>query len=775
MTTPLMVLLTLACSGDAETTGTSTPDPDATVPASEYDIDLDGHQAQDDCNDYDAAIYPGADELCGDGIDNNCDGEIDEPTAVDADDWYADDDGDGFGAGDAVAACEAPSGHVGGDGDCDDTDEDTNPLASELCDGADNDCDDDIDESTDEDSDGYDALCDGDCDDDDADVNPDGIEVCDDKDNDCNGEIDGADAAEAVNRWLDDDGDTYGDPDTLVLVCADDAGLGYVDRAGDCDDTDADRYPGNTEVCDGAVDEDCDLLVDEGLTTAYYADADGDGYGTDVSGADYCDDPGTGYSTAGGDCDEADTAVNPGVAEVCNDWTDNDCDGTDNGCTPAGALAIGSADITVLAAADSEWLGFSLAAGDITGDGSNEVLCGSVKADENSSDSGAAYAFSGSSAGGDVDDADVTLLPNAGVNGLSGRGLAVGDIDDDGQADVALGSYGAQEVVLFLGPVSGTPTIDVLISNDGGENLKFGIEVALGDLDGDGHDDLAVGASSYTNSASAGTGEDGAVYVYYGPLADAILAETDADAILEGPIGGGQAGGWLRFVGDVLGAGSETLAIGARYNDDSASNAGTVYLVTGTYSGLVDLDTADAIIQGANADDNLWHADGGGDLDGDGADDLVLGAYVADDNVNNGGALYAFYGPLAGVLDAADNDFAIYGDQSGGGMGYDIGFAGDVDGDGNEDLIAGAPYQDGSGASPGQAHVFYGPFSGDVNSSDAGVTIGPGTNSDFLGGAVLGVGDMNGDGYDDFALGDYAEDSVGADGGACYVVFGGGI
>lgn len=134
------------CSGD---------EADASDPASWYpDGDGDGYGAgsptlaceapaghvvpADDCDDADDTIHPGAVDRCN-GVDENCvDGEDD---ATDRGSWYADVDGDGFGAGAAVLACDAPTGHVADDGDCDDAEETTFPGAEETCDGVDNDCD----------------------------------------------------------------------------------------------------------------------------------------------------------------------------------------------------------------------------------------------------------------------------------------------------------------------------------------------------------------------------------------------------------------------------------------------------------------------------------------------------------------------------------------------------------------------------------------------------------------------------------------------------------
>ncbi len=297
-----------------------------------------------DCDDTDAAFNPLAAEVC-DGMDNDCDGQIDEGLS---NTYYADSDGDGYGDPNAsIMACSAPSGYVTDDTDCDDTDAAVNPLATEVCDGMDNDCDGQIDEGlsntyyADSDGDGYGdpnasiMACsapsgyvtdDTDCDDTDAAVNPLATEVCDGMDNDCDGQVD-----EGLSNtyYADSDGDGYGDPNNSTTACS--APSGYVLDDTDCDDTDAGINPSATEVCDG-IDNDCNGQVDEGLSNTYYADTDGDGYGDPNVFTIACSIP-SGYVTDDTDCDDADASVNPSAAEIC-DGIDNDCDGqTDEGVT----------------------------------------------------------------------------------------------------------------------------------------------------------------------------------------------------------------------------------------------------------------------------------------------------------------------------------------------------------------------------------------------------------------------------------------------------------
>jgi hypothetical protein len=316
-----------------------------------------GYAANDfDCDDASGAINPDADERCN-SYDDDCDGTTDELGAVDAPTWYEDADADGYGdAGSGMDACEAPSGWVADDTDCDDDDGAVNPAADEACNGIDDDCDGATDEDSaidastwyaDGDADGYgDAgasrvACsvpsghvadDTDCDDSDARVSPAGTERCDGVDNDCDSTTDEDDAVDALTWYADDDGDGYGDSADRAVACS--VPSGHVSDDTDCDDGDAAQHPGADEHCNGE-DDDCDGTTDEDDAVdapTWYDDGDSDGYGDASDTTDACAQP-SGHVSDDTDCDDADDGINPGAAEAC-DAIDNDCDGTvDEGVT----------------------------------------------------------------------------------------------------------------------------------------------------------------------------------------------------------------------------------------------------------------------------------------------------------------------------------------------------------------------------------------------------------------------------------------------------------
>ncbi|HNH50214.1 MAG TPA: putative metal-binding motif-containing protein, partial [Myxococcota bacterium] len=223
--------LLLACHPD-----TSKPDSEAPVVA---DQDKDGYTVEEgDCNDADASIHGSATELC-DGVDNNCDGAVDEGTTSL---YYTDSDGDGYGdPATGAPACEAETGQVSIALDCDDADNATYPGAPESCtEAVDRNCD-GATGRTDADGDGF-AACE-ECDDSNPAVNPGATESCDPAniDEDCNGLADdddpAVDPASQTASYLDLDADGYG---AQQLLSCDEIGTAL---AGDCDDGDANFYP----------------------------------------------------------------------------------------------------------------------------------------------------------------------------------------------------------------------------------------------------------------------------------------------------------------------------------------------------------------------------------------------------------------------------------------------------------------------------------------------------------------------------------------------------
>ncbi len=306
-------------------------DGDGLGDACDLDVDGDGYDATanggTDCNDTDAAINPGAAEVCSDGVDNDCDGQIDPSTSTDAGTWYRDGDLDGYGEGSmSIQSCTQPIGYVGDGTDCDDTRSDIYPGAPETCvDAEDLNCDGSI-SYADFDGDGY-AAC-VDCDDNDATAYPYNPEVCDGVDNDCDGTVDEAGTSGESTWYEDSDGDGYGNAAIASVSCF--ASSGQVADHTDCDDGNATTYPGATESCDG-IDNDCDGISDESDAvdaTTWYQDADGDGYGNVAVTTVACSPP-NGYVEVAQatDCDDTVASTHPGASETWYDGVDSDCNG----------------------------------------------------------------------------------------------------------------------------------------------------------------------------------------------------------------------------------------------------------------------------------------------------------------------------------------------------------------------------------------------------------------------------------------------------------------
>ena len=366
-----------------------------------------------------------------------------------------------------------------------------------------------------------------------------------------------------------------------------------------------------------------------------------------------------------------------------------------------------------------------------------------------------------------------------------------GDVNGDGYGDVVVGipNYDNTQtnegaVLIFHGSASGLTGLDpstadtVIGSSKSQSNLGYSV-CGAGDVNGDGYDDIIVGARQWTD----GQPLEGAAFVFHGAAGG--IASTDdpsaeVDAYIQSQYAFAYLGTSVSGAGDVNGDGYDDVIVGASEYESNGNNEGGAFVFLGSASGIQGSTpaTAHAYLDG-NKDFAFlgWSVSGAGDVNGDGYDDIITGAYRYDNGSSEEGVAVVFLGSAGGITGTSplDAHALLESNQEGARFGTSVSGAGDINNDGYDDIIVGAPRYDNGQDSEGIIAVFLGSASGIVGRTPASAhaMIESNQPSAQLGISVSGAGDINNDSYDDVIIGASFYEIEHSDEGAAFVFLGG--
>jgi hypothetical protein len=546
-----------------------------------------------------------------------------------------------------------------------------------------------------------------------------------------------------------------------VVVTGTTSGINFAARVGTAGDVNGDGYD---DFLVGAAYEALPMIgTYVGSVRVYYGGASPDAVADlRVTGVAAGDQFGAAMGAAG-------DVNGDGYADIVAGTRLNDAGGADAGQAYVffgGASPDTVADLTLTGLVAGDFLGVAVGtAGDVNDDGYDDVIVGASLNDAAGTDAGAAYVYYGGASPDAV--ADATLTAEAAGDYFGSSVGTAGDVNGDGRADVVVGAYqndaaaaaAGRVYVCYLDPPRAACRLDLSpLGVAAGDRLGYCV-AAAGDVNGDGYGDFIVGAPR--SDPPAGT-DAGRAYVFFGgPALDAV-----ADMRLSGAGAGDEFGYAVAGAGDVNGDGYDDVIVGAPFNDFAGADAGRAYVYLG---GAAPNTGADLFLTGEAAYDRFGAAVGtAGRMNGDAYADLVVGAYMNDAGGDYAGRAYVYYGA---AVPNATADLTLTGGAANDELGASVGTAGDVNGDGYDDLVVGIPLDDNAhGTNAGAAYMYYGGASPDATSDLR--FVGEAATDEF-GVSVGTAGDVNGDGYADVIVGAYYSDAGGTNSGRAYVFCGG--
>ncbi len=386
-------------------------------------------------------------------------------------------------------------------------------------------------------------------------------------------------------------------------------------------------------------------------------------------------------------------------------------------------------------------------AGDVNGDGNPDLIVGAPQDDNNGLKSGSARVFSG------ADGSILYTFDGDGVGDLFGWSVSgAGDANGDGYDDLIVGATGDDSAGTNSGSariLSGMDGSILRTFNGDGAFDELGYAVSgAGDVNGDGYDDQIVGVPFESNSAGAGFAR-----VFSG-LDGSTLYAFSGDNLQD------RFGFSVSGAGDVNADGHDDLIVGATDDDNNGAGSGSARVFSGMDGSVLHT------LNGDSAGDAFGTSvSGAGDVNDDGYDDLIVGASGDDNNGTDSGSARVFSGLDGSILYTFEGGtYSVNGEILGDLFGESVSGAGDVNEDGYDDVIVGAGFDDNGGIWSGAARVFSGldgsllyTFSGD-------------SGLDFFGSAVNDAGDVDGDGIADLVVGARYDDDIGAGSGSARVI-----